>query len=107
MNIVRQDFRLTKRIPRRLPTRFHRFEQPCVRYLMRGMWRSSSRLEQGGAMEISVCRMQDCFTRELKAGTRLGVAAAAGTEPFLLAAARDPNDQDRVFAHRNPSVPGL
>jgi len=68
------NFLLTNRIPRRLLTRFmgwfSRIEQPLVRDLSIGVWRFFSGLDLSEAKTTQFRSMHDCFTRELKPGTR-------------------------------------
>jgi phosphatidylserine decarboxylase len=68
------NFLLTNRIPRRLVTQFigwfSQIEQPLVRDLSIGVWRFFSDLDLSDAKKTQFKSMHDCFTRELKDGTR-------------------------------------
>ncbi|MGB7098586.1 MAG: archaetidylserine decarboxylase [Xanthobacteraceae bacterium] len=68
------NFLLTNRIPRRLLTEFigwfSRIEQPLIRDLSIGVWRLFSDLDLREAKTTQFRSMHDCFTRELKEGTR-------------------------------------
>ena len=68
------NFLLTNRIPRGLATRFmgwfSQIEQPLVRDLSIGVWRLFSDLDLSEAKKTRFKSMHDCFTRELKEGTR-------------------------------------
>jgi phosphatidylserine decarboxylase len=68
------NFLLTNRIPRRLATRFigwlSQIEQPLVRDLSIGIWRSFADVDLSDAKRTRFKSMHDCFTRELKEGAR-------------------------------------
>jgi phosphatidylserine decarboxylase len=68
------NFLLTNRIPRRLATRFigwfSKIENPIVRSLSIGTWRLFADLDLSEAKKTSFNSMHDCFTRELKEGSR-------------------------------------
>ena len=68
------NFLLTNRIPRRLATRFigwfSRVEQPLIRDLSIATWRFFSDLDLSEAKATRFRSMHDCFTRELKDGSR-------------------------------------
>jgi len=68
------NFLLTNRIPRRLVTRFigwfSKIEQPLVRDLSIGVWRTFSDLDLSEAKKSQFKSMHDCFIRELKEGAR-------------------------------------
>ncbi len=68
------NFLVTNRIPRRLVTRFvgwfSRIEQPLVRDLSIGIWRTFADLDLADAKKHSFRSMHDCFTRELRDGAR-------------------------------------
>ncbi len=73
------NFLLTNRIPRQLLTRFmgwfSQIENPLVRDLSIGSWKLFSDLDLSEARKTKFTSLHDCFTRELKDGTR-PVAAA-------------------------------
>jgi phosphatidylserine decarboxylase len=68
------NFLLTNRIPRRLVTLFlgwfSKIEQPLVRDLSIGLWRTFSGLDLSEAKKTQFRSMHDCFIRELKDGAR-------------------------------------
>jgi len=68
------NFLLTNRIPRRLATRFigwfSKIEQPLIRDLSIATWRFFSDLDFSEAKTTRFRSMHDCFTRELKEGSR-------------------------------------
>jgi phosphatidylserine decarboxylase len=68
------NFLLTNRIPRRLATQligwFSKIEQPLIRDLSIGTWRFFSDLDLREAKTTCFRSMHDCFTRELKEGSR-------------------------------------
>src|SRR5712671_3076262 len=68
------NFLLTNRIPRRLATLFvgwfSKIEQPLVRDLSIGLWRTFSGLDLSEAKKTEFRSMHDCFIRELKDGAR-------------------------------------
>src|SRR5262245_33141610 len=68
------NFLLTNRIPRRLLTRFmgwfSKIEQPLVRDTSIALWQLFSDLDLSEARKSEFSSMHDCFTRELKEGTR-------------------------------------
>jgi phosphatidylserine decarboxylase len=68
------NFLLTNRIPRRLTTQFlgwfSKIEQPLVRDLSIGLWRTFSGLDLTEARKTEFRSMHDCFIRELKEGAR-------------------------------------
>jgi len=68
------NFVISNRIPRRLATRlvgwFSTIEQPLVRDISIGLWRSFSDLDLGDAKKMHFSSLRDCFTRELKDGAR-------------------------------------
>jgi len=68
------NFLLTNRIPRRLLTRlmgwFSQIEHPLVRDLSMEVWRLFADLNLEEAKKTRFRSMHDCFTRELKDGTR-------------------------------------
>jgi phosphatidylserine decarboxylase len=68
------NFVLTNRIPRRLLNHFagwfSRIEQPLVRDVSIGVWRFFSDLDLSEARSPSFRSLHDCFTRQLKPGTR-------------------------------------
>jgi phosphatidylserine decarboxylase len=69
------NFLLTNRIPRRLATQFigwlSPIEQPLVRDLSMKLWQLfAGPLDLGDAKKTQFRSLQDCFTRELKAGAR-------------------------------------
>ena len=68
------NFLLTNRIPRRLATQFvgwfSKIEQPAIRDLSIGLWRSFSDLDLSEAKKSHFRSMHDCFIRELKDGAR-------------------------------------
>ena len=68
------NFLLTNRIPRRLATQFigwfSKIEQPLVRDLSIGVWRTFSDLDLSEAKKSHFRSMHDCFIRELKDGAR-------------------------------------
>ena len=68
------NFLLTNRIPRRLLTRFvgwfSKVEQPVIRDLSLAVWRFFSDLDVTEAKKTQFRSMHDCFTRELKEGSR-------------------------------------
>src|SRR5262249_32225 len=70
------NFLLTNRIPRRLVTRFigwfSKIEQPLVRDLSIGVWRTFSDLDLSEAQKAQVKSMHDCFLRGLKEGAPPG-----------------------------------
>jgi phosphatidylserine decarboxylase len=77
MNILRREeinFLLTNRIPRRMLTRFigwlSRVEQPLVRDLSLRVWGWFTELDLRDAKKSSFRSVRDCFTRELKDGSR-------------------------------------
>lgn len=77
LKILQQEdinFLLTNRIPRRLLTRFvgwlSRIEQPLVRDISLGVWRTFSDLDLSEAKKTAFTSVRDCFTRELKEGAR-------------------------------------
>jgi phosphatidylserine decarboxylase len=82
------NFLLTNRIPRRLLTRFmgwfSRIEQPVVRDLSIATWRFFSDLDLSEAKATRFKSMHDCFTRELKPGSRPVVV-----DPAILASPCD------------------
>jgi len=77
LSVLQQEdinFLLTNRIPRRLLTKFmgwfSRIEQPLVRDVSIGVWQLFSDLDLREAKHTQFRSVHDCFTRELKAGTR-------------------------------------
>ncbi|HKA43952.1 MAG TPA: archaetidylserine decarboxylase [Burkholderiales bacterium] len=68
------NFLLTNRIPRRLATHvagwFSRIEQPLVRDLSIGLWRTFADLELHEAKRARFRSLHDCFIRELRDGAR-------------------------------------
>jgi len=71
----RLNFLLTNRIPRRFATRFmgwfSRIEQPWIRDLSMATWRLfADDLDLSDARKSKFQSLHDCFTRELKPGTR-------------------------------------
>jgi phosphatidylserine decarboxylase len=82
------NFLLTNRIPRRLATLFlgwfSKIEQPLIRDLSIGLWRTFSGLDLSEAKKTRFRSMHDCFIRELKDGVR-PVAA----DPQILASPCD------------------
>lgn len=68
------NFLLTNRIPRRFATLFlgwfSKIEQPLVRDLSIGLWRTFSGLDLSEAKKTEFRSMHDCFIRELKDGAR-------------------------------------
>ena len=68
------NFLLTNRIPRRLATQFvgwlSQIEQPAVRDVSIALWRLFSDVDLKDAKKTRFTSMHDCFTRELKAGSR-------------------------------------
>jgi len=68
------NFLLTNRLPRRLITQvigwFSRIEQPLVRDASIAVWRFFSDLDLSEAKKPHFRSMHDCFTRELKEGSR-------------------------------------
>lgn len=73
---IRDDisFLLTNRLPRRWATLFMGWlsgiEQPLVRSMCISLWRLFSDLDLSEAKATRFRSLQDCFTRELKAGAR-------------------------------------
>ncbi|HTU66139.1 MAG TPA: archaetidylserine decarboxylase [Steroidobacteraceae bacterium] len=73
---LREDlsFLLTNRVPRRALTRFMGWlspiEQPLVRSAALGLWKTFSDLDLSDAKKSEFRSVQDCFTRELRAGAR-------------------------------------
>jgi phosphatidylserine decarboxylase len=67
-------FLLTNRVPRRALTRFMGWlspiEHPWVSSAALGLWKAFSDLDLGDAKKNEFRSVQDCFTRELKAGAR-------------------------------------
>jgi phosphatidylserine decarboxylase len=75
--IVQQEdinFLLTNRVPRQALTRFigwfSRIEQPLVRDLSIGIWRLFSDLDLSDARTTRFRSLHDCFTRQLREGSR-------------------------------------
>ena len=68
------NFLLTNRIPRRLLTRFmgwfSKIEQPLVRDISIAIWKFFSDLDLSEAKKQKFTSMHDCFTRELRDGSR-------------------------------------
>src|SRR5882672_1063454 len=68
------NFLLTNRIPRRLATLFlgwfSKIEQPLIRDLSIGLWRTFSDLDLSEAKKTRFRSMHDCFIRELRDGAR-------------------------------------
>jgi phosphatidylserine decarboxylase len=68
------NFLLTNRLPRRWLTqfmgRFSKIEHPWVRDASIGIWKFFSALDLSEAKKNRFTSMHDCFTRELKDGTR-------------------------------------
>jgi phosphatidylserine decarboxylase len=68
------NFLLTNRVPRAALTRFmgwfSKIEQPLIRDLSIACWRLFSDLDLSEARRASFESLHDCFTRELKAGSR-------------------------------------
>jgi phosphatidylserine decarboxylase len=68
------NFLLTNRVPRAALTRFmgwfSKIEQPLIRDLSIACWRLFSDLDLSEARKASFESLHDCFTRELKAGSR-------------------------------------
>jgi phosphatidylserine decarboxylase len=68
------NFLLTNRIPRRFATQFmgwfSRIEQPLVRELSIGLWRTFAELDLHEAKTTRFRSLHDCFTRELRQGAR-------------------------------------
>lgn len=68
------NFLLTNRIPRRLATQFmgwfSQIEQPLIRDLSIGIWRLFSDLDLSEAKTTQFKSMHNCFTRQLKDGSR-------------------------------------
>ena len=68
------NFLLTNRIPRAAATRFigwfSKIENPLIRDLSIGCWRLFSDLDLSEAKETHFKSLHDCFTRELKPGSR-------------------------------------
>jgi phosphatidylserine decarboxylase len=68
------NFLLTNRIPRqtltRLLGRFSKIEQPLIRDLSISIWKFFSDLDLSEAKKQHFSSMHDCFTRELKNGSR-------------------------------------
>src|ERR1700754_2060242 len=68
------NFLLTNRIPRRLTTLFlgwfSKIEQPLIRDLSIGLWRTFSGLDLTEAKTTEFRSMHDCFIRELHEGGR-------------------------------------
>jgi phosphatidylserine decarboxylase len=73
---LREDlsFLITNRVPRRALTRFMGWlspiEQPLVRSAALALWKTFSDLDLSDAKRQDFRSIQDCFTRELKAGAR-------------------------------------
>src|SRR5437870_8450068 len=82
------NFLLTNRIPRRLATLFlgwfSKIEQPLVRDLSIGLWRTFSGLDLSEAKKTEFRSMHDCFIRELKDGAR-----PVNADPQILASPCD------------------
>ena len=74
MQQERLNFLITNRIPRRWFTLFmgwfSKIEQPLVRDLSISVWRRFADLHLEEALKTQFTSMHDCFTRELKSGTR-------------------------------------
>ncbi len=77
VKIVHQEdmnFLLTNRLPRRLVTRFmgwfSKLEQPLIRDISIAVWRFFSDLDLSDARETRFRSMHDCFTRQLREGSR-------------------------------------
>ena len=77
LKILQQEdvnFLLTNRIPRRLATRFvgwlSKIEQPLIRDVSIGLWRTFADLNLSEAKQTAFRSMHDCFIRELKDGAR-------------------------------------
>jgi phosphatidylserine decarboxylase len=68
------NFLLTNRIPRQFLTRFigwfSKLENPLVRSLSIGLWRFFADVDLSDAKKTHFTSMHDCFTRELKEGSR-------------------------------------
>lgn len=68
------NFLLTNRIPRRMLTRFigwfSKIEQPLIRDMSIATWKYFSNLDLSEAKKQHFTSMHDCFTRELKEGSR-------------------------------------
>src|SRR6266576_3006588 len=68
------NFLLTNRIPRAALTRFvgwfSKIEHPLIRDLSIACWRLFSDLDLSEARKTSFKSLHDCFTRELKTGSR-------------------------------------
>ena len=68
------NFLLTNRVPRQLLTRFmgwfSQIEQPLVRDLSIAVWKLFADLDLSEAKKTEFLSLHDCFTRELKEGSR-------------------------------------
>ena len=82
------NFLLTNRVPRQLLTRFmgwfSQIEQPLVRDLSIATWKLFADLDLSDARKTEFRSLHDCFTRELKPGTR-----AVNDDPNILTSPSD------------------